>query len=145
MAMFIFARAILSGTPIKLFNNGNMRRDFTYIDDVVEAVVRLMDRPPQGNPQWSEASPDPASSAAPWTIYNIGNNSPEELTYVISVLEKELGRAAISEMLPIQPGDVPATYADIEDLAREIGFKPSTTIEEGVARFAKWYREYQRI
>jgi UDP-glucuronate 4-epimerase len=145
MAMFIFAKAIVGGTPIKLFNHGNMRRDFTYIDDVSEAIVRLMDRPPQGSPNWSGDRPDPATSAAPWKIYNIGNNNPEELLHVVSLLESEFGRAAIREMLPMQPGDVPATYADIEDLARDIGFRPATTIEEGVARFAKWYREYHNL
>ena len=145
MAMFIFAKAILDGTPIKLFNHGNMRRDFTYVDDVTEAIVRLMDRPPQANPEWSGDRPDPATSAAPWKIYNIGNNSPEDLMHVVSLLEKEFGRSAAKEMLPMQPGDVPATYADVEDLAREIGFQPATTIEDGVARFAKWYREYNKI
>ena len=145
MAMFIFAKAILGGTPIKLFNHGNMRRDFTYIDDVTEAIVRLMDRPPQANPQWSGDSPDPATSAAPWRIYNIGNNNPEELLHVVALLEKEFGRPAEKEMLPMQPGDVPATYADVEDLAREIGFRPATRIEDGIARFAKWYREYHSI
>ncbi|MGZ6148197.1 MAG: NAD-dependent epimerase [Vulcanimicrobiaceae bacterium] len=145
MAMFIFAKAILDGTPIKLFNHGNMRRDFTYIDDVSEAVVRLMDRPPHGNREWSGDKPDPASSAAPWKIYNVGNNRPEELLHVVSLLEKEFGRTAAKEMLPMQPGDVSATYADVEDLARDIGFRPATRIEDGIGRFAKWYREYQRI
>ena len=142
MAMFIFAKAILEGKPIRLFNAGNMRRDFTYVDDVVEAIARLIDRPPQGNSAWSGANPDPSSSNAPWKIYNIGNNRPEELMHVVALLEKEFGRTAIKEMLPMQPGDVPATYADIEDLARDIGFKPSTTIEDGIARFSKWFREY---
>ena len=145
MAMFIFAKAILNGSPIKLFNHGNMRRDFTYIDDVTEAIVRLLDRPPQGNPAWSGDRPDPATSAAPWKIYNIGNNNPEELMHVVSLLEKEFGRTAEKEMLPMQPGDVPATYADVEDLARDIGFRPAIGIEDGVARFAKWYREYHKI
>jgi UDP-glucuronate 4-epimerase len=144
MAMFIFAEAILGGKPIKLFNNGNMQRDFTYIDDVVEAIVRLMDRPPQRNPAWSSDKPDPATSAAPWKIYNIGNNRPEELMHVVSLLEKEFGRTAIKEMLPMQPGDVPATYADIEDLARDVGFRPATAIEHGIGRFAKWFREYNK-
>jgi UDP-glucuronate 4-epimerase len=144
MAMFIFATAILNGAPIKLFNHGNMQRDFTYIDDVVEAVVRLVDRPPQGNPNWSGANPDPASSAAPWKIYNIGNSRPEELMHVVSLLEKEFGRTATKQMLPMQPGDVPATYANIDDLAREVGFRPSTTIEDGIARFAKWFRQYHQ-
>jgi UDP-glucuronate 4-epimerase len=145
MAMFIFAKAILEGKPIKLFNHGNMRRDFTYIDDIVEAIVRLIDRPPQGNAAWSSDRPDPASSAAPWKIYNIGNNRPEELMHVVALLEKEFGRTAIKEMQPMQPGDVPATYADIEDLARDIGFKPSTSIEDGIARFSKWFREHHKV
>jgi UDP-glucuronate 4-epimerase len=145
MAMFIFAKAIVAGTPIRLFNHGNMRRDFTYIDDVSQAVVRLMDRPPQGDPDWSGDKPDPATSAAPWKIYNIGNNNPEQLMHVVSLLEKEFGRTATKEMLPMQPGDVPATYADVEDLARDIGFRPSTTIEDGIKRLAKWYRDYHRL
>jgi UDP-glucuronate 4-epimerase len=145
MAMFLFAKAIVEGTSIKLFNHGNMRRDFTYIDDVSEAVVRLLDRPPQGNPNWSGDTPDPATSAAPWKIYNIGNNNPEELLHVVALLEKEFGRTVVKEMLPMQPGDVPVTYADVEDLAREIGFRPTTTIEDGVARFAKWYRDYHNL
>ena len=145
MAMFLFAKAIVGGTPIKLFNHGNMSRDFTYIDDVSEAVVRLVDRPPQGNPNWSGQKPDPATSAAPWKIYNVGSNSPEELVHVVSLLEREFGRTAVKEMVPMQPGDVPATYADIEDLTREIGFRPATKIEEGIARFAKWYRDYHNL
>ena len=144
MAMFIFAKAIVEGKPIRLFNAGNMRRDFTYVDDVVEAIARLIDRPPQGNPTWTGADPDPASSSAPWKIYNIGNNRPEELMHVVALLEKEFGRPAIKEMLPMQPGDVPATYADVDDLARDVGFKPSTTIEDGIARFSKWFREYHK-
>src|SRR5438445_4271550 len=145
MAMFIFAKAILAGAPIKVFNYGKMRRDFTYIDDVIQVVVRLMDRPPQAQPDWDASRPDPATSEAPWRTYNIGNNRPEELTYVISLLEKELGRAAIKEMLPMQPGDVEATYADVTDLERDIGFRPSTAIDDGIASFAKWYREYHGI
>jgi UDP-glucuronate 4-epimerase len=145
MAMFIFAKAILKEMPLKLFNHGNMRRDFTYIDDVVEAIVRLIEKPPKGDPAWSGNKPAPSTSAAPWKIYNIGNNRPEELMHVVSLLEKEFGRTAIKEMLPMQPGDVAATYADIEDLARVIGFKPSTTIEDGIGRFAKWFREYHAV
>ena len=133
MAMFIFAKAILDGTPIKLFNHGNMRRDFTYVDDVTEAIVRLIDV--RRSIRRSGDRPDPASSA-PWKIYNIGNNNPEELLHVVSLLEKEFGRTADKEMLPMQPGDVPATYADVEDLARDIGFRPATRIEDGIARFA---------
>jgi UDP-glucuronate 4-epimerase len=143
MAMFIFAKAILAGQPIKLFNNGKMRRDFTYIDDITEAIVRLVDRPPPGRPDWDGGHPDPATSRAPWKVYNIGNSRPEDLMYVVSLLEKEFGRTAIKEMLPMQPGDVAATYADVADLERDIGFRPSTSIEEGIARFAKWYRDYQ--
>jgi UDP-glucuronate 4-epimerase len=145
MAMFIFAKAIVEGAPIRLFNHGNMRRDFTFVDDVSEAIVRLIDRPPQGNPAWSGDKPDPSSSAAPWKIYNIGNNNPEELMHVVSLLEKEFGRTAVKEMLPMQPGDVPVTYADVEDLARDIGFRPATSIEDGVARFAQWYREHRNL
>ncbi len=145
MAMFIFAKAIVEGKPIKLFNHGKMRRDLTFVEDVSEAVVRLIDRPPQGNPDWSGQKPDPATSAAPWRIYNIGNNNPEDLMQVVSLLEKEFGRTAIKEMLPMQPGDVPVTYADIDDLAREIGFRPATTIENGIAKFAKWYRDYHNL
>jgi UDP-glucuronate 4-epimerase len=142
MAMFIFAKAICEGKPIELFNQGNMRRDFTYVDDVAEAIARLVDRPPSGNPDWSGAKPDPATSTAPWKIYNIGNNQPEELMKVVALLEKEFGRNAIKEMLPMQPGDVPATYAEIEDLTRDIGFRPATSIEDGISRFAQWYRGY---
>jgi UDP-glucuronate 4-epimerase len=145
MAMFIFAKAILEGTPIKLFNHGDMRRDFTYIDDVTEAIARLINRPPQDDSNWSGDKPDPASSAAPWKIYNIGNNNPEQLLHVVSLLEKEFGRSAAKEMLPMQPGDVQATYADVEDLAREIGFRPSTMIEDGIGRFAQWYRDYHKL
>lgn len=145
MAMFIFAKAIVEGAPIRLFNHGNMRRDFTFVDDVSEAIVRLIDRPPQGNRDWSGDRPDPSSSTAPWKIYNIGNNNPEELMHVVSLLEREFGRTAIKEMLPMQPGDVPATYADIDDLGRDIGFRPATAIESGIARFAKWYRDYHNL
>lgn len=145
MAMFIFAKALLAGQPLKLFNHGKMRRDFTYVDDVVQSVVRLIGRPPQGRPDWDGHHPDPATSKAPWMVYNIGNNRPEELMHVISVLEKEFGRPAIKEMLPMQPGDVEATYADVSALERDVGFKPSTTIEDGIARFAKWYRDYHKL
>src|SRR6185437_9106826 len=144
MAMFIFAKAILAGQPIRLFNHGKMRRDFTYVDDVVQAVVRLLGRPPRGNPDWDGNRPDPATSRAPWTVDNIGNNHPEELTAVVALLEKEFGKSAIKEMLPMQPGDVEATYADVSDLERDIGFRPSTSIESGIASFAKWYREFHK-
>ncbi|WP_316230500.1 NAD-dependent epimerase [Bradyrhizobium sp. SZCCHNR1051] len=145
MAMFIFAKAILAGQPVRLFNQGRMRRDFTYVDDIVQAIVRLIGRPPQGNPDWDGNRPDPSSSRAPWRIYNIGNNHPEQLMDVIVLLEKEFGRPAIREMLPMQPGDVEATYADVSDLERDIGFRPATSIADGIGRFAKWYRDYHRI
>ncbi len=142
MAMWLFAAAIRAGKPIKLFNNGNMRRDFTYIDDVVQAVVRLVERPAQGDPNWSADAPDPARSSAPWRIYNIGNHNPVDLLDVVALIEEALGKKAIRKMLPMQPGDVPATYADVDDLMRDVGFKPSTPIAEGVARFIAWYKEY---
>jgi len=145
MAMWLFAKAILEGQPIKLFNHGNMRRDFTYIDDVVEAIVRLIGRAPQGNPEWSGDKPDPGSSAAPWRVYNIGNNNPVDVPKVVAILEQELGRTAKKEMLPMQPGDVPATYADVDDLIREVDFKPATPIAEGIARFVEWYRSYHHL
>jgi UDP-glucuronate 4-epimerase len=143
MAMWIFAAAIVAGKPIKLFNHGKMRRDFTYIDDAVKAVVRLIDRPAHGDPNWSGDKPDPARSSAPWHIYNIGNNNPVELLEVVSLLEQGLGKKAIRELMPIQPGDVPATFADVDDLVREVGFKPSTSIAEGVKHFIAWYKKYQ--
>jgi UDP-glucuronate 4-epimerase len=143
MAMWLFTEAMMEGRPIKLFNHGRMRRDFTYVDDVAEAVVRLIDRPPRGDPAWSGDAPNPAASNAPWRIYNIGNNHPEDVTKVVRLIEQEVGREAIRELLPMQPGDVPETYADIADLQAEIGFSPRTPIEEGVRRFVAWYREYK--
>jgi len=145
MAMWIFTKAILAGEAIKLFNNGNMRRDFTYVDDVVESVVRLVDRRAAGNPDFSTASPDPGSSSAPWRLYNIGNNKPVELLEVVRLLEEALGKKAKRELLPMQPGDVPATYADVDDLIRDVGFRPATRIAEGIRRFIEWYRAYHRV
>jgi UDP-glucuronate 4-epimerase len=145
MAMYIFASAIVEGSPIRLFNYGNMLRDFTYIDDIVESVVRLVTHIPQPNPAWSGADPDPATSAAPWRIYNIGNNSPVQVPRVVALLEAELKRTTKKELVAMQPGDVPATCADVDDLMRDIGFRPATSIEEGVKRFIKWYREYHRL
>lgn len=145
MAMWIFTKAILAGEPIKLFNNGNMRRDFTYVDDVVESVVRLVDRRPAGNPDFSNASPDPGSGSAPWRVYNIGNNKPVELLEVVRLLEEALGKKAKRELLPMQPGDVPATYANVDDLIRDVDFKPATPIAEGIRRFIEWYRAYHRV
>jgi len=144
MAMFIFAAAILDGRPIRLFNRGDMRRDFTYIDDVAQAVVRLIDRVPAADPAWTGERPDPSSSAAPWRVYNIGNNTPIEVPRVVDLLEAELGRPAIRELAPMQPGDVPETRADVDDLMRDAGFRPSTPIEEGIKRFVAWYRDYRK-
>jgi len=144
MAMWIFAAAISAGRPVKVFNHGNMRRDFTYIDDVVESVVRLIARPPAPDPKWNGDKPDPGSSAAPWRVYNIGNNNPVELMDLIGVLEGAIGKKAVIEREPMQPGDVPATYADVDNLMREVDFRPSTPIKTGVERFIDWYRTYHR-
>jgi UDP-glucuronate 4-epimerase len=145
MAMWIFAKAIAAGEPIKLFNHGNMKRDFTYVDDVVESIVRLVDRAPAGNPDYSGDAPDPGSSSAPWRVYNIGNNNPVELLEVVRLLEEKIGKKAIRELVPMQPGDVPATYADVDDLMRDVDFKPATPIAEGIGRFIEWYRAYHRL
>ena len=142
MALFKFTRNILAGEAIDVFNNGQLARDFTYIDDVVEGVLRTADRIPAPNPNWSGAHPDPATSSAPYRIYNIGNHQPVELMHFIGVLEKALGREAEKNFLPMQPGDVPATFADVDDLVADVGFAPATPIEDGVARFVKWYRDY---
>jgi UDP-glucuronate 4-epimerase len=142
MAMWLFIDAIMHGRPIKLFNNGQMRRDFTYIDDVAEAVVRLVARPPAANPAWSADAPDPATSRAPWHIYNIGNSSPVEITEVVRLIEQATGKRAIRELLPMQPGDVPETYADVTDLERAVGFRPSTPIADGIGRFVDWFRGF---
>ena len=128
-----------------MFNFGKMRRDFTYIDDIVEGMVRLLEKPPSPNPSWSGDRPDPGSSLAPYKIYNIGNNQPVELMRFIEVLEAKLGRKAEKNMMPLQPGDVPETYADVDDLVRDVGFKPDTAIEIGIERFVAWYREYYRV
>jgi UDP-glucuronate 4-epimerase len=142
MAIWIFASAIAEGRPIKLFNQGHMQRDFTYVDDVVESVVRLIDLAPAGHPDRAAGALDPGTSHAPWRVYNIGNNQPVEVRKVVEILEQELGRAVEKKLLPMQPGDVPATYADIDDLMRDVGFRPSTPIEQGIKRFVAWYREY---
>ena len=142
MALFLFAEAILKGEPINVFNYGKMQRDFTYVDDIVEGVVRVTKRTPEGNPEWTGHSPDPGSSKAPFKIYNIGNNKPVELQYLIEVLENALGKKAEKNYMPIQPGDVPATYADVDDLIRDVGFKPATPIEKGVQKFVDWYLSY---
>ena len=145
MALFLFTKAILEGRPIDVFNFGKMQRDFTYIDDIVEGVVRVLERIPGPNPAWSGNNPDTATSCAPYRLYNIGNNNPVELMKFIETLEDNLDMKAEKNMLPIQPGDVPATYADIEDLERDAGFKPSTPIEEGIRNFVEWYKEYYKV
>ncbi len=145
MALFMFTKAIIEGRPIDVYNHGRMKRDFTYVDDIVEGVVRVADQIATGNPDWSGDQPDPGTSRAPYKIYNIGNHQPVELMHFISVLEKSLGAQATKKMLPMQPGDVPATYADVDDLMQAVGFRPQTTIEDGIARFVSWYREYYRV
>jgi UDP-glucuronate 4-epimerase len=145
MALFLFTKAILAGEPIKVFNHGKMRRDFTYIDDIVEGVTRVIQHTAEPNPAWSGATPDPASSPAPYRLYNIGNNNVVELSRYIEVLEDCLGKKAVKEYLPMQMGDVPATEADVDDLVRDVGFKPATSIEVGIARFVAWYREYFKV
>lgn len=144
MALYLFTAAILAGRPIDVFNEGRMRRDFTYIDDIVEGVVRAAHHIPQPNRSWSGDDPDPGTSSAPYKIYNIGNNQPVELLYFIETLERQLGVPAKKKFLPMQPGDVPATYADVDDLMRDVGFRPATPIEEGIARFVAWYRSYHK-
>ncbi|RLC31433.1 MAG: capsular biosynthesis protein CpsI [Deltaproteobacteria bacterium] len=142
MALFLFTKAIMENSPIKVFNHGRMQRDFTYIDDIVEGVIRIMGQLPDPNPAWSGMDPDPGTSYGPFKIYNIGNNNPVELIDFIKVIEKALGKDAEKEFLDLQPGDVPATYADIDDLMQAVGFQPETSIEEGIARFIEWYRSY---
>ncbi len=145
MALFLFTKAILRGEPIKVFNQGRMERDFTYIDDIVEGIVRLLPTLPQANPDWDGAAPDPGSSPAPYRLYNIGNHSPVKLLDFIAMIEKSLGRKARKELLPMQPGDVPATYADVEDLSRAVGFSPATPLEQGIEEFVRWYRSYYKV
>ncbi len=145
MALFKFTRGILEGKPIPVFNRGKMMRDFTYIDDIVDGVVRVIDRLPTPDPKWNAQTPDPATSDAVYRLYNIGNHKPVELMRYIEVLEQCLGKKAVFDMLPMQAGDVPATYADIADLARDTGFQPATPIETGVERFVTWYKEFYRV
>ncbi|MET0012457.1 MAG: NAD-dependent epimerase [Sedimenticola sp.] len=142
MALQKFATAIVNDEPIKLFNYGNHRRDFTYIDDIVEGVIRVLDKPAEPSPEWNGDNPDSGTSYAPWRIYNIGNNNPVELKTYIGALESALGKEARKELLPLQPGDVPDTYADVEDLVRDMGYKPQTQLEEGMKRFVQWFRNY---
>lgn len=145
MALFIFTRRIAEGKPIDVYNNGKMRRDFTYVDDIVDGIIKLIPKLPQPNPDWNGDHPDSATSFAPYRLYNIGNNQPVELLKFIEVIENNLGKKAIINFMPLQPGDVPATYADVEDLMKIVGFKPSTTIEKGIGKFLEWYRSYYKI
>ena len=145
MALFQFTKNILEGKPIKLFNHGHHSRDFTYVDDIVECVVRVSDRPAAPDPSWSSDEPDPATSNAPFRIYNIGNNQPVPLLEYVSAIEEALGRESIREYLPLQAGDVPDTWADVSDLERDMGYRPRTPVREGVARFVNWYRSYYDV
>ena len=142
MALFLFTKAILEGKPIAVFNHGRMRRDFTYIDDIIEGVVRVMGKIPVADPKWHGDSPDPGSSYTCYKIYNIGNNNPVQLEHFIELIEKALGKTAKKEFMDLQPGDVPATYADVDDLVNDVGFKPATLLEDGIRRFVDWYKDY---
>jgi UDP-glucuronate 4-epimerase len=145
MVLFLFTRAILEDRPIEVFNFGNMQRDFTYIDDIVEGIVRVIAKVPEPNPLWDGAHPDPGTSSGPYRLYNIGNNNPVELLALIEVLEACLEKKAVKKLMPLQPGDVPATYAEVDDLVRDVGFKPATPIDKGIRRFVEWYRSYYRV
>jgi UDP-glucuronate 4-epimerase len=145
MALFKFTKAILAGKPIQVFNFGKHRRDFTYIDDIVEGIIRTLDRPAPRNLEWNGRTPDPGTSLAPWRVYNIGNNQPVELMEYISALENALGKVAYKEFLPLQAGDVPDTYANVDDLVDQFDYKPVTTVEHGISRFVSWYRDYFKM
>ncbi|MER8563029.1 NAD-dependent epimerase [Mesorhizobium sp. M0578] len=145
MALFLFTKSILAGEPIKLFNNGNHTRDFTYVEDIAEGVIRASDQPATPNPDWNSADPDPATSYAPWRIFNIGNNNPVKLTAYVEALEEALGKKAAIELLPLQPGDVPDTYADVSGLVHAVGYKPDTPVTAGVKKFVDWYLEYFNV
>lgn len=145
MALFLFTRAILAGKPIDVFNHGKHKRDFTYIDDIVEGVIRVLDKVATADPTWDSGNPDPATSTAPWRLYNIGSNNPIELMHYIKTLEHCLGKTAEKNYLPLQAGDVPATFADVEALVRDVGYKPSTPVETGIARFVEWYTQYYGV
>ncbi len=145
MVLFIFTKAILDGRPIDVFNYGKMERDFTFVDDIVEGVVRVMGKVPEASPAWDSNNPDPATGSGPYRLYNIGNNNPVKLARFIEVLENCLGKKAEKNLLSMQAGDVPATYADVDDLMRDVGFRPATPLEEGVKRFVDWYRCYYRV
>src|SRR5688572_5549613 len=145
MALFLFTKNILAGKPIDVFNHGHHKRDFTFVEDIAEGVVRALDRIATPDPAWNSNEPDPATSSAPYRVYNIGNNSPVDLSHYIETLEKCLGKKAERNLLPLQLGDVPDTYADVEDLVRDVGYRPATTVEEGVRRFVEWYRGYYKV
>ena len=145
MALFMFTKAILAGEPIKVFNHGRMVRDFTYIDDIAQGVVRTLDRPPVANPAYDSAAADPATSAAPYRVFNIGNHEPVQLLDFIAAIERHAGRSAIKTFMDMQPGDVPATHADVSELSAWTGFTPATSVDEGVGRFVAWYRDYYRV
>lgn len=145
MALFLFTKAILNNEPINVFNNGKMQRDFTFIDDIVEGVIRVTDKIPEPNTEWNGDSPDPATSKAPYKVFNIGNNSPVELMSFIEIIEEKIGKKAVKNLMPIQPGDVPKTYADVDALIKYADFSPSTPLEEGIEKFIDWYREYYKV
>jgi len=145
MALYLFTKAIIEGKPIDVFNHGNMQRDFTYIDDIVEGIIRVNDNPPRGNKEWDGMNPDPSSSPAPYKIYNIGNNNPVKLMDFIEELERKLGKTAKKNMLPIQAGDVPSTYANVEDLIADLDYKPQTPIQEGINNFVDWYLDFFKV
>jgi UDP-glucuronate 4-epimerase len=145
MALFKFTKAILAGEPIQVFNYGKHRRDFTYVDDIVEGVIRTLDRPAPVNPQWDSDLPDPGTSLAPWRVYNIGNSQPVELMDYIAAIEKALGKMATKDLLPLQPGDVPDTYANVDDLVEQFHYKPATTVQDGIQSFVNWYRDYYKV
>lgn len=145
MALFLFTKAILQGDPIKVFNYGNHKRDFTYVDDIVEGIIRTLDNTAQANPKWSGMQPDPGTSKAPWRVYNIGAQTPVQLMEYIETLESKLGKVAEKELLPLQMGDVPDTYADVEALATDVGYRPKTTINEGIGNFVEWYKNYYKV
>ncbi|MEQ8363087.1 MAG: NAD-dependent epimerase [Cyclobacteriaceae bacterium] len=145
MALFLFTKAILEGKPIDVYNHGKMKRDFTYVEDIVEGILKLLPEAPVGNKAWSGEAPDPATSFAPYRVFNIGNNKPVELLEFIEVLEEKLGKKAVKNFMALQPGDVPETYADIDALEKEVGFRPSTSIEDGIGKFVDWYLDYYKI
>ena len=145
MALFLFTKAILEDRPIEVFNRGNMRRDFTYVDDIVTGIVKVLERPPQGDPDWHGEDPDPSRSRAPYRLYNIGNNSPVALMDFIEAIEKALGKKAKKDLLPMQPGDVPVSWANVDDLVEDLGYSPGMPIQEGVKKFVEWYLEFYKV